>query len=86
MDAKDIDPEWLERVFQDIDLRLAPMWVDVLSVDEWTFELAWTCIRCAYGHGYVQALIEPEEGGLLRDHGLPVPPRAGSSRGSEDDR
>lgn len=77
MDAKGIDPERLVGICQDVDLRLAPMWVDVLSVEEWSFEVAWACIRCGYGHGYVQALIEAERGKLCRDHGLPVPTRGG---------
>jgi hypothetical protein len=67
----------------DIDFRLADLWreLDNQAFDRrmspQQIELVAIFMRAAYGKGYCDALVEPEEerGSLCSDNGYRVPPR-----------
>lgn len=63
----------IERLENDVDLRIADIWQDTLDVEEWTPEIVVAFLRAAYGKGYADALSERTRGGLMLDHGYPVP-------------
>ncbi len=62
--------EWL---CADIDLRLESLWRVAFEVEHWELPLVGEFMRCAYGHGHRDALIEPDPRRLYLDHGYGVP-------------
>ena len=69
----------LDRLALDIDLRLREVWEFAFDIqfDHDTFDLGsvGVLIRAAYGKGYMDALQEPVEASLCRDHGYRMPKR-----------
>jgi hypothetical protein len=59
----------------DVDVRLAEVWRQTWSYGGWSLGEMGALLRLAYGHGYWDALTEPERGKLCRDHGFAVPER-----------
>ena len=70
--------ERIDRLFLDVDIRLREVWEQAFDIDdggEWDLQLVGELMRMAYGRGYMDALQEPVEGLLLRDHGYRIPQR-----------
>lgn len=66
----------LDRLEMDIEFELAHLWEDLGEFkDTETRDLATAIARAAWGFGYARALLEPERGQFLRDHGYKIPPR-----------
>jgi hypothetical protein len=69
------NPNALDLLDLDVDVRLAEVWRQTWSYGEWTLSELGALLRLAYGQGYCDALTEPERGKLCRDHGFAVPER-----------
>jgi len=68
-------PDDVDLLQVDIDLRLgADFWESWWSAEA-ECEVLTVLARCAYGRGYTDALTEETRGELCRRHGLPVPRR-----------
>jgi hypothetical protein len=66
----------------DLDLRLGlDLWdalgepVEATLTNADLLKIFASAMRVAHFRGYLEATCEPNRGQLLRDHGLPVPPR-----------
>jgi hypothetical protein len=71
-----MSPPSLEALLElDIDTRLVEVWLHVWDRDESLVCEIGDLLRLAYGRGYCDALTEPSEGQLCRDHGFAVPDR-----------
>ena len=68
-------PTRIDLLELDIDLRLADLWREASSIDEWSLEVVAAFMRAAYGKGYCDALTEELPGSLCADHGYRVPER-----------
>ena len=68
-------PTRIDLLELDIDLRLADLWREASSIDEWSLEVVAAFMRAAYGKGYCDALTEESPGSLCADHGYRVPKR-----------
>jgi len=56
-------------------VRLADLWREAATIDEWSLEVVSAFMRAAYGKGYCDALTEESPGSLCADHGYRVPER-----------
>lgn len=70
-------PDARQRLWADLDLRLAPVYVTLWRSRDPNPEEIAAILRFAYGSGYTDALAESEPGKLLIDHGLLAPEREG---------
>jgi hypothetical protein len=69
-------PSRIDLLELDIDLRLADLWREAASIEEWSLDVVAAFMRAAYGKGYCDALTEESPGSLCADHGYRVPERA----------
>jgi len=69
-------PSRIDLLELDIDLRLADLWREAASIEEWTLDVVAAFMRAAYGKGYCDALTEDLPGSLCADHGYRIPQRA----------
>ncbi len=68
-------PSRIDLLELDIDLRLADLWREAASIDEWSLDVVAAFMRAAYGKGYCDALTEDAPGSLCAEHGYRVPAR-----------
>jgi hypothetical protein len=68
-------PSRIDLLELDIDLRLADLWREATTIDEWSLEVVAAFMRAAYGKGYCDALTEELPGSLCADHGYRIPQR-----------
>ena len=72
----------IDRLQLDLDLRLREIWEFAFDIqfdrgrDRFTVDDVGVLMRAAYGRGYMDALEEPVEASLCRDHGYRMPKRA----------
>ena len=66
-------PSRIDLLELDIDLRLADLWREAASIEEWTLDVVAAFMRAAYGKGYCDALTEDLPGSLCADHGYRIP-------------
>jgi hypothetical protein len=69
------NPSRIDLLELDIDLRLADLWREASTINEWSLEVVAAFMRAAYGKGYCDALTEDAPGSLCADHGYRVPAR-----------
>jgi hypothetical protein len=68
-------PTRIDLLELDIDLRLADLWREADTIEDWSLEVVAAFMRAAYGKGYCDALTEELPGSLCADHGYRVPKR-----------
>jgi hypothetical protein len=68
-------PTRIDLLELDIDLRLADLWREAGTIEDWSLEVVAAFMRAAYGKGYCDALTEESPGSLCADHGYRVPKR-----------
>ena len=68
-------PSRIDLLELDIDLRLADLWREAASIEEWSLEVVAAFMRASYGKGYCDALTEESPGALCAEHGYRVPGR-----------
>jgi hypothetical protein len=68
-------PSRIDLLELDIDVRLADLWREAATIEEWSLEVVAAFMRAAYGKGYCDALTEESPGSLCADHGYRVPGR-----------
>jgi hypothetical protein len=68
-------PSRIDLLELDIDLRLADLWREAGTIEDWSLEVVAAFMRAAYGKGYCDALTEESPGSLCADHGYRVPKR-----------
>ena len=68
-------PSRIDLLELDIDVRLADLWREAATIDDWSLEVVSAFMRAAYGKGYCDALTEESPGSLCADHGYRVPER-----------
>src|SRR3954451_6521495 len=68
-------PTRIDLLELDIDLRLADLWREASTINDWSLEVVAAFMRAAYGKGYCDALTEDLPGSLCADHGYRVPAR-----------
>ena len=68
-------PTRIDLLELDIDLRLADLWREAATIEDWSLEVVAAFMRAAYGKGYCDALTEEEPGSLCVDHGYRIPER-----------
>jgi hypothetical protein len=73
------NPSRIDLLELDIDLRLADLWREASTINEWSLEVVAAFMRAAYGKGYCDALTEDAPGSLCADHGYRVPARKQSA-------
>ena len=66
-------PTRIDLLELDIDLRLADLWREAATIDEWSLEVVAAFMRAAYGKGYCDAFTEDSPGSLCHDHGYEIP-------------
>ena len=69
------NPSRIDLLELDIDLRLADLWREASTINEWSLEVVAAFMRAAYGKGYCDALTEDAPGSLCADRGYRVPAR-----------
>ena len=69
------NPSRIDLLELDIDLRLADLWREASTINDWSLEVVAAFMRAAYGKGYCDALTEDAPGSLCADHGYRVPAR-----------
>ena len=68
-------PSRIDLLELDIDLRLADLWREAATIEDWSLEVVAAFMRAAYGKGYCDALTEESPGSLCADHGYRIPER-----------
>ncbi len=68
-------PSRIDLLELDIDLRLADLWREASTIEEWNLEVVAAFMRAAYGKGYCDSLTEESPGSLCQEHGYRVPER-----------
>ncbi len=66
-------PSRIDLLELDIDLRLADLWREVSTIEDWSLEVVAAFMRAAYGKGYCDVLTEESPGSLCLDHGYRIP-------------
>jgi hypothetical protein len=51
-------PSRIDLLELDIDLRIADLWREAATIDEWNLEVVAAFMRAAYGKGYCDSLTE----------------------------
>ena len=67
------EPNSIDLLELDIDLRLADLWREAADVQDWNLDVVAAFMRAAYGKGYCDALTEEAPGSLCEEHGRPDP-------------
>lgn len=68
------EPERIELVEADIDVRLADAFSDAFAIRDWDFDLVAAYMRLAYGRGYTDRIKDMRAGtNLLTAHGFAAP-------------
>jgi hypothetical protein len=69
------EPNRIDLLELDIDLRLADLWREAGEISDWNLEVVAAFMRAAYGKGYCDSLTEDSPGSLCEEHGYRVPGR-----------
>jgi hypothetical protein len=69
------DPERVELLELDVDVRLSSIWQEAFGIDEWTLEQVAPFMRLAYARGHYDALTEPNPSEFYRVNGYREPER-----------